>query len=167
MVRQSDGTITSRLVKLDRPILRIPTLAIHLDRQEKFEFNKETQLFPIVGLVSAEINKPPANPDNTTTSEPSLTSVGDNEGEGVSPAEKEQREEDEMEDDEKPFAPLAAITERHHPAIVKIIAEETGVKSEDVLDFEMLLYDTQAGSLGGLNEEFIFSARLDNLVCCT
>jgi len=40
----------SRLMKLDRPILRIPTLAIHLDRESgaKLEFNKQTQLIPIL-----------------------------------------------------------------------------------------------------------------------
>ena len=39
MVRES-GKIISKLVKVDSPILRIPTLAIHLDRQQNFEFNK-------------------------------------------------------------------------------------------------------------------------------
>lgn len=33
----------------------------------------------------------------------------------------------------------------------------------DVVDFEMVLYDTQKPCVGGLNEELIFSARLDNL----
>jgi aspartyl aminopeptidase len=54
---KTDGAIEQRLVKVDRPILRVPTLAIHLDRQENFQFNKETQLFPIAGLVSAELNR--------------------------------------------------------------------------------------------------------------
>jgi aspartyl aminopeptidase len=34
-----------------------PSLAIHLDRQENFAFNKETQLFPIAGLIAAELNR--------------------------------------------------------------------------------------------------------------
>ncbi|KAF3166726.1 hypothetical protein TWF788_011567 [Orbilia oligospora] len=141
MVRQKDGNIVSKLVKIDKPILRVPTLAIHLDRQEKFEFNKETQLFPILGLISAELNKdgPTAAPE------------GDD---------GKQNTEEKV---EKPFSPLSAITERHHPAVVKLISEATESQPEDVLDFEMLLYDTQPGTLGGLNEEFIFSARLDNL----
>lgn len=38
-----------RLVRIDKPILRIPTLAVHLDRESgnKLEFNKQDQLTPI------------------------------------------------------------------------------------------------------------------------
>lgn len=35
-----------------------------------------------------------------------------------------------------------------------------------VLDFELMLYDTQGAALVGLKEEFIASARLDNLLSC-
>lgn len=134
MVRQSNGNVVSKLIKIDQPILRVPTLAIHLDRQETFAFNKETQLFPIAGLAAAELN-------NAVTPVPA--------GEKM-----------EVEGD---FKPLANMTERHHPAIVGRIAAAAGVGVEDVLDFEMILYDTQASVLGGVNDELIFSARLDNL----
>lgn len=146
MTRSSDGSIVQKLVKVDRPstcvahnkkiytnsyvVLRIPTLAIHLDRQENFSFNKETQLFPIAGLAAAELNKPAEN--NASANE-----------------------------DE--FAPLKSISERHHSQFVELIASEAGVKPEDVLDFELILFDIQKSALGGLNEEFIFSPRLDNL----
>lgn len=53
--------------------------------------------------------------------------------------------------------------ERHHPYIVELIAKEAGAEAADVVDFEMVLYDTQPPCVGGLNEELIFSARLDNL----
>lgn len=132
MVRNGDGSIVQKLLKIDRPILRIPTLAIHLDRQADFSFNKETQLFPIAGLVEAELNR--------TAGAPASTEVDSGE-----------------------FSPLKAITERHHPYLVELIAAEAGVKPVDVLDFEMILFDTQKSCLGGLLEEFIFSARLDNL----
>ncbi|RLA64550.1 MAG: M18 family aminopeptidase [Epsilonproteobacteria bacterium] len=39
-----------------------------------------------------------------------------------------------------------------------------GIKK--ILDYEMLFYDTQEPSLIGLNEEFLTSARLDNLLSC-
>ncbi|KAI8880618.1 peptidase M18, aminopeptidase I [Backusella circina FSU 941] len=50
LVEQEDGSFKHTLVKVDRPILRIPTLAIHLDRtaNDSFSFNKENQLAPIL-----------------------------------------------------------------------------------------------------------------------
>ncbi|KZF25039.1 aspartyl aminopeptidase [Xylona heveae TC161] len=147
MVRTEDGHFEQRLIKVDRPILRIPTLAIHLDRQETFSFNKETQLFPIAGLVSAELNRQGKTPESVK-------------------AEAEKKTEETSKDDskDKPFQPLKAITERHHPYVVELIAGEAGVKPEDVVDFEMVLYDTQKSCIGGINNELIFSARLDNLM---
>jgi aspartyl aminopeptidase len=121
------------------PVLRIPTLAIHLDRQETFSFNKETQLFPIAGLVSAELKR-----------QDGLRA------QGVHEPSKEEAE-------RGPVGPLREITQRHHSHLVELIAKEAEVRAEDVIDFELVLYDTQKACLGGLMEEFIFSARLDNL----
>jgi aspartyl aminopeptidase len=136
MVRGKDGNVVQKLVHVKKPILRIPTLAIHLDRQEKFEFNKETQLFPIAGLIAAELKRQDQKKNKT------------------------EGEEDEK---DKPFTPLKAIMTRHHPHIVEVIASDAGVAPEEIIDFEIVLYDTQKACLGGLTDEFIFSARLDNL----
>ena len=139
IVKTEDGEFHQELIKLDRPILRIPTLAIHLDRQESFSFSKETQLFPIAGLVDAELAR---------------------QGKTAEQAKKEATQED---DTSGPFQPLKAMTERHHPYIVELIADEAGVEAADVVDFEIILYDTQKSCIGGLNNELIFSPRLDNL----
>ncbi|KAI2763075.1 hypothetical protein DTO006G1_2214 [Penicillium roqueforti] len=133
MTRESDGSIVQKLVKIDRPILRVPTLAIHLDRQENFSFNKETQLFPIAGLIAAELNR------NDGADTPDTDKGGEL------------------------FSPLKSVTERHHSHFVELIANEAGVSPSDILDFEMILFDTQKSCLGGMLEEFIFSPRLDNL----
>ena len=71
---------------------------------------------------------------------------------------------DESEKENGPFNPLNLTTERHHPYMVELIATEAGVRPEQIVDFEMVLYDTQKACLGGLNDEFILSARLDNQV---
>lgn len=61
------------------------------------------------------------------------------------------------------FSPLKAPNERHHPHIIELIANEIEVTPSEIVDFEMVLYDTQKPCVGGLNEELIFSSRLDNL----
>jgi aspartyl aminopeptidase len=127
MVRDGDNFV-QKLVKVDKPLLRIPTLAIHLHRQTNFDPNKETELFPLAGLVEAELNKE---------------------------SEKSEQEED--------YKPLKDMTERHHPRILDIIASEAGCDPSAVVDFEIVLFDTQAACIGGINDEFIFSPRLDNL----
>lgn len=120
-------------------VLRIPTLAVHLDRQETFSFNKETQLFPIAGLIAAELNRQGKTKDGLSCSTPT------------------------SETSSKDFSPLKSVAERHQSYIVDLIAKEAGVSSSDIADFEMILYDTQKSCVGGLNNELVFSARLDNL----
>lgn len=157
MVKTEDGEFRQTLVKIDRPsmllhrrgceislltleiVLRIPTLAIHLDRQETFSFNKETQLFPIAGLVAAELNRQGKTEESAKTDDQIPDGASDD------------------------FRPLKAPSERHHPYIVELIAKEAGVDPSNIIDFEMILYDTQKACVGGLNEELIFSSRLDNL----
>ncbi|KAK4244177.1 peptidase M18 [Corynascus novoguineensis] len=135
LVRQSNGegeeNFVQKLVKVDKPILRIPTLAIHLHRQSNFDPNKEDELLPIAGLAEAELNKSAAEP------EPGAAEGG--------------------------FQPLKALPERHHPAFLSLVAQHAGVDVSQIVDFELVLYDTQKSCLGGLNDELIFSPRLDNL----
>lgn len=119
------------------PVLRIPTLAPHLDRRETFEFNKETQLFPIAGLVASELNR---NGEGEARAEPNSNNVSSDN-----------------------FQALRISSERHHSQLVQVIAREAKVEASAILDFELLLYDTQKSCVGGLNEELIFSPRLDNL----
>lgn len=140
VVKDGKGNFVSRLIKVERPILRIPTLAIHLDRGTNFDPNKETELYPIAGLVAAELNR---------------TAKGSGDGdEKISTLEKE---------GEKEFYPLAAMNDRHHPYILEIIAEHAECEVEDIVDFEVVLYDVQKSCIGGINNELIYSARLDNL----
>lgn len=139
LVKDKDNFV-QRLIKVDKPILRIPTLAIHLDRSSSFDPNKETELFPICGLVQAELNRS-----------------------GKTAAEAEKDESSEVEAEGGDFQPLKAMTQRHHPHVLDIIAQHAGVGADNVVDFELVLYDTQKSCLGGLNDELIFSPRLDNL----
>ncbi|KAJ4391345.1 hypothetical protein N0V93_004962 [Gnomoniopsis smithogilvyi] len=140
LVKDKKDNFVQKLIKVDKPILRIPTLAIHLDRSSNFDPNKETELFPICGLAAAELNRT-----------------------GKSAAEAKKDESAEADAEGGDFQPLKAMTQRHHPYLLEVIAQHAGVETEEVVDFELVLYDTQKSCLGGLNDELIFSPRLDNL----
>ncbi|KAF7331840.1 hypothetical protein MKEN_00064100 [Mycena kentingensis (nom. inval.)] len=129
VVTSTPDGFKSRLVKIDKPLLRIPTLAIHLDRNvnDSFKFNQETEFVPILGLISAQLNE--TAPASSTASAPKASSIQEN----------------------------------HHPALLALLADELSIAPENILDFELSLYDVQPSTLGGLNNEFVFSARIDNL----
>ena len=121
--------IVSKLIDINKPLFKIPTLAIHLDRSVnvKFEFNKETQLLPIAGMCADKENDNHENhkePFDSTT----------------------------------PFTSLMSIVERHNQELLDLIVKELNLKSVfDIEDFELILYDNKDACLGGINDEFIFS----------
>lgn len=51
-------------------------------------------------------------------------------------------------------------------ALLKQELMESGHEVDQVLDYEIYAYDTQAPAITGLDSEFIVSARLDNLLSC-
>jgi aspartyl aminopeptidase len=51
-------------------------------------------------------------------------------------------------------------------ALLKTQLEKSGENVSRVLDYELSLYDTQSAALIGLQQEFLASARLDNLLSC-
>jgi len=56
ILAKADGTFEARLVHIKRPILRLPTLAIHLNREvndKGFIFNKQTHLLPVIATAVA------------------------------------------------------------------------------------------------------------------
>ena len=47
--------------------------------------------------------------------------------------------------------------------VLRLVADELGVAPDDILDYDLSLYDTTPASLVGLNGEFITSGRIDDL----
>jgi aspartyl aminopeptidase len=118
IIDDGKGGFESRLVKVNRPILYIPNLAIHLNREVNdsgFKPNFETHLLPILSTVVKEKLDAKEN-------------------------------------------------DSHHSSLLRLLAEEMNVQPEQIRDFELSLYDVNPSAIGGLNNEFIFSARLDNLM---
>jgi len=113
---EENGKYKQRLVKIEKPLLRIPSLAIHLESsRDNITFNKENHLIPIFAQKALNGDKP--------------------------------------EEDSKV---------RHHPEMMKVLADELKTDVKNIKDFDLVLYDTNKSTLGGLNDEFIFSGRLDN-----
>jgi aspartyl aminopeptidase len=51
-------------------------------------------------------------------------------------------------------------------AIRRLLAELLAISAEQIIDFDALLYDTQAPALTGWNEEYISGGHLDDLAMC-
>ncbi|MBK9032696.1 MAG: M18 family aminopeptidase [Myxococcales bacterium] len=105
LVRDGDELV-GRLVRIDRPVARVPQLAIHLDRDvndKGVALNRQEHLAPVFGLA---------------TGARSLTAQ---------------------------------------------LADAAGVDADAIVGRELMLYDLTAPTVAGPADEFIFSARLDNL----
>lgn len=65
---------------------------------------------------------------------------------------------------QKDLQPLFALgnTDR---TLLEIIAEQTGVKKEDIISHDLFLYNRMPGTIWGADKEFVSSARLDDLQC--
>lgn len=131
IVRDSQsGKVESKLVKLDWPIARIPTLAEHFGGPALGPFNKETQMVPIVGV------------DNSDLFETAAKSASS----GIRPG---------------------SFASTQPEKLIKIISKELGVTDyNDIVDWDLELFDTQPAQLGGLERDLIFAGRIDDKLCC-
>ncbi len=100
------------LYNAKKPVLTIPNLAIHMNREvnKGVELKKQSDMLPLLGLVDEKLN------------------------------------------DKQYF--------------VSFLAKQLKVKKEDILDFDLYIYNTEEGVLVGMKEEFYSCPRLDNLTSC-
>jgi len=99
----------SRLVNIDRPLLIIPNMAIHMNRNvnEGYAFNKQKDTLPLIGFINEKFEK--------------------------------------------------------GAYLLTLISKELRVTKEEILDFDLFLYEYDKGCIFGLENEFISSGRLDDL----
>ena len=152
MIRHEEsGKIEQRLLKIDRAIVRIPNLAIHLQtakEREAFAINKEDHLQPILAM---EVKKALSGGGSDESASSNNGSGGD---------------ENNTKKDATAGVEKDGWVEHQEPMLLDIIASELNVDKAGIADFELNLYDIQQASLGGARSEFLHSARLDNLASC-
>ena len=97
-----------RLLDMKKPVLVIPNLAIHFNREmnKGVELRKQVEMLPIYGTASEEMTK---------------------------------------------------------EAFTEAIAVALEVKKDDILDYELMIYNTDTPCFVGLKDEFVSAPRLDNL----
>ena len=134
-----------RLVKIDRSILRIPNLCIHLKSQkerEAFAVNSEDHLMPILcSEVRKSLNKTASNTVEVPVAKKTKYEVTDIDLEDCWKAGQQ-------------------------PELLELVAKELDCTVSEIVDFELSLYDTQGAGLSGATSEFLASSRLDNLASC-
>lgn len=110
VVLKSDDVFKPRVqfIDLEKPVLIIPNLAIHFNREmnKGVELRKQVEMLPIYGTASEELTK---------------------------------------------------------DGFLKAVAEALGVEKEDILDYELTVYNTDKPEIVGLKDEFVSAPRLDNL----
>ncbi|XP_061953268.1 probable aspartyl aminopeptidase [Populus nigra] len=143
IVKEEKGGSVSyshRLVRIEEPIMRVPTIAIHLERTvntDGFKVNTQSQLLPVLATsIKAELNKAAAE---------------------NGPVKSEEVQADGKKSDK------GTISSKHHSLVLEMIANQIGCKVDDICDFELQACDTQPSVIAGAAKEFIFSGRLDNL----
>lgn len=98
-----------RIIDVKKPIMTIPNLAIHMNREvnKGVELNKQVDMLPILGMIKEEL-------------------------------------------EEKEY-------------MLAFLAKELGVKKEEILDYELFVYNTEKPMYIGIEDEIISSPRLDDL----
>ncbi|RDA90730.1 hypothetical protein CP533_4036 [Ophiocordyceps camponoti-saundersi (nom. inval.)] len=134
---KASSTTSVRLVNLDWPVARIPTLAPHFGAGGFGDVNKETQAVPIIGLADV------------------VAEDGNEDG-----------KEDGKKKAEKPLGPEGSFVNGQPRRLVQLVAGQLGLKdASEIVAWDLDLYDSQPAQRLGLDREFISSSRLDDQLC--
>ncbi|KAH8934930.1 hypothetical protein BDL97_17G005600 [Sphagnum fallax] len=138
LLRRKDGELVHELVRVRRPILRIPSLRKLSERGLATEDGKaemDAQFAPILAIqIESELTVPYDSESSMPVERPEC--IGHLYPQNRTP---------------------------HHPLLIQVLAEELNCDVMEIADFELNVYDTQPGCVGGAREEFVFASRLDNL----
>lgn len=101
-----------RLIDIGRPVLTIPNLAVHYNREvnKGYELKKQSDMLPLLGMINGE-------------------------------------------NDSKSY-------------FIDFLAAEAGVDKEDILDFDLYVYNADEPAFTGMKGELLSAPRLDNITSC-
>lgn len=107
VIVKKNGVFVSRLVNIDRDLVLIPNLAIHMDRaaNDGYKYNIQKDLLPLYGTGAAK------------------------------------------------------------DTFFQQIADAADVSPDEILGHDLFLYNRQAGTIWGADNEFLSAGRLDDLQC--
>lgn len=194
VVRTKDG-VETRLVNIDRDLLVIPSLAIHMDRKinEGYAWNAQKDMLPLFAQVNLKdfralcsVDESEGFLDRGLTGAREMNERWSDaeevdscvEGENFSEEDKNMGSEEVgscvkegkfSEEDKKACSEEADFCvedkDPERELLLRIIASEAGVSPEDILDTDLFLYNRNKGTCYGAGNEFIASGRLDDLQC--
>ena len=157
-VRRADGGVDMRLVNLDRDLLVIPNLAVHMNRDinKGYGYNPQTDMLPLMGLLSGadEGEETAIRPGQGLSQEETAIPPGQGlsqEGTAIQPGQGLLQE-------GTAFQPPQGM-------LLREIARELGIAPEDILDSDLYLYVRERGRVIGRDGELLLSPKLDDLQC--
>lgn len=137
IVYRKDGKLRDELIDLVDPLLILPNLAIHMNRKvnEGEPIIRQKMLLPVIALADSveDFGRTVNNFGNVAGTDADV------------PASKQQNKLNKLK------------------LIETICAAKLGCPSEDIIDYDLYVYDIQPPCVVGLNHELLSSPRLDNV----
>ena len=143
-VREADGSVGMRLVNLDRDLLVIPNLAVHMNREinSGYEYNPQVDMLPLMGLWEEKgerMELPLSQEESGAQISRKIPEVQSAQGEWESKSPQ--------------------------GMLIREIAQALGICPGDILDGDLYLYVREKGRVLGREGELILSPKLDDLQC--
>ena len=134
--KDNEGKLTSKIIQVEEPIFFIPNCPPHLKsgtERESLTINKEHHLKPLIATLKVN--------------------------EALMEDSDEPKDNDKLKDKKLGKTLRKIILKELNKGCEKPIIEQ----GEQIIDYDLVLYDTESPNLIGLNKEFLASGRLDNL----
>ena len=134
--KDNEGKLTSKIIQVEEPIFFIPNCPPHLKsgtERETLTINKEHHLKPLIATLKVN--------------------------EALMEDSDEPKDNDKLKDKKLGKTLRKIILKELNKGLEKPIIDQ----GEQIIDYDLVLYDSQSPNLIGLNKEFLASGRLDNL----